>query len=339
MQNLWGRDIAVLLNQNARKVTRKIVTNVQQFVPEAQLYISRSLDEGQELIRDIVQRDYTHLVCGGGDGTIVETINQLRNAFIEAGRSLSEMPKLGFLKLGTGNAWSAWLGADSGKRSLPRMAISDRWKLRRVNLVESENRLYHFAGMGWDAAILNDYVAMKQRLTNTPLARWMAGLSGYLISTFGKTAPEQIMRRDRPKVRVIAQSSEVYAVSAGNPPVPLHIRPGETLYEGPANAIGAATTPHYGYKLKAFPFARKMDDFMNFRIVKAGVMELIFNWHKIWQGTWKSPNLIDFLVRDVTIEADRPMPLQIGGDAAGERDTLRMTISPLAVNVLDLSFA
>jgi len=42
-------------------------------------------------------------------------------------------------------------------------------------------------------------------------------------------------------------------------------------------------------------------------------------------------------VKDVSIEVDRPLPMQIGGDPCGMRDRWDLSISDLSVQVLDLT--
>ena len=102
-------------------------------------------------------------------------------------------------------------------------------------------------------------------------------------------------------------------------------------------AIGAATTPYYGYGLKAFPDAMTMPGFMQVRVVKAGVTELLSHVPSIWQGTYKSPNFIDFLVQKVHFTFSETMPLQIGGDAEGYRKEIALEVSETTVDFLDFS--
>lgn len=335
MKNNWANEIAVILNANARRVSERIVKRMKYAVPESQLYISKTLEEGQQLIQEILRKKYTHVVMGGGDGTVVEIINQLRNSLREMGRGDSDMPKLGFLKLGTGNAWSRFLGSDNGKRSLPRMAQPDNWRISRFNLLETENRCAHFAGMGWDANVLADYYGLRETLKNNPLDRFMAGIVGYLTAMALKTIPRQ-MAGPAPLVRVINQSDEVYQMTHFRPPKRVKIGIGETLYEGPANVFGAATTPYYGFNMVAFPFARMKEGFMNFRLISAGLFEVVTNWHKIFTGRWSSPGLQDWLVKDVRIEIDRKLPVHVGGDLMGLRDAWDLSVSDLSVQVYDL---
>jgi diacylglycerol kinase family enzyme len=337
MDKFWDREIAVILNANARKVSNRIVDSVKKFVPEAQLYVSKTMEEGQEYVREIVKRNYSHLVLGGGDGTLVEIINQLRKSLRDLGHGDAAMPKLGFLKLGTGNGWAGMLGVDNGKRTLPKIANPDDWRLTRFNLLESDDRLFHFAGMGWDASILNDFFLFRQKFGRGPLKRFFGGLQGYLASMIFKTIPEQLMERDRTRIRVINQDPEVFECKLDQPPRPLNIGVGETLYEGPANVFGGSTTPYYGFNLTAFPFARAKEGFMNFRVVSAGVIDLMMHCRKIFAGTYQPSTFKDFLAKRVTIEVDKPRPFQIGGDPCGLRDRLDLAVSDLSVQVLDLT--
>ena len=336
MNKLWDKDIVVILNANARKVTNKIVGRVKNFVPEAQLYVSKTVEEGQEYVRDIVRRGYSHVVLGGGDGTVVEVLNQLRNSLREVGKTDLHMPKLGFLKLGTGNAWSGMLGSDNGKKTLARMATRAKWQLQRFNLLEADQRLCHFSGMGWDATILRDYHYMKGKFGIGPLKRVFAGFGGYIATLALKTIPEQLLRK-QPNIRVISRSGEVYACEGVDRARPLAIKAGETLYEGPASVFGGSVTPYYGFGLTAFPFARVKEGFMNFRVVTASVLECVLNSYRIFHGTYRAPSFIDFLAKDVTIVAEEPLPLQIGGDLRGLRDRWDLSVADFSVQVLDLS--
>ena len=81
----------------------------------------------------------------------------------------------------------------------------------------------------------------------------------------------------------------------------------------------------------------KMPGYMQVRVVKAGVAELLSHVPTIWQGTYKSPNFVDFLVEKVHFAFSETMPLQIGGDAEGYRKELALEVSETTVDFLDFS--
>ena len=342
-------EFAVLLNENAKKVTGRVKKSFAEIVPRMQLYSAKTLEEAQNHIRDIIDRGYGKIVCGGGDGTVVQILNQVRAYIDEKNASLQglsgqmkekfrevQWPKIGILKLGTGNAWASVVGSRKPKSMLADMKNA-ALKLSRFNLIESENRVFHFAGLGYDARVLNDYNTLRLRYGKGLFKSYWNGLAGYLSAIFFKSLPFELRRKRPPLVRVISNCDEVYSAAHSSGIQRLSLKAGETMYEGPVNVLGAATTPNYGFNLIAFPFARVKPDFMNFRLISSNALELIGHMRSMWQGTYESCGIKDFLARDVTLEFSEPMPFQIGGDGQGFREKLRMRVSDLAVEVIDLT--
>jgi diacylglycerol kinase family enzyme len=329
------QDFAVLLNDNARRVSSRVRDNVLALVPRSSLFYTHTTAEAEDALVEIVRRRVSTLFCGGGDGTLVHVVSQLKRILESLNRGAVQgylAPKLGLLKLGTGNGWANYMGARAGVEPI-RSFASTAWRsLSRFNLIEGENRTFHFSGLGWDAAILNDYILFKERFGVGPAKRFMLGLGGYLTSMFLKTVPEQLARRNRPRVRIVAEGP-VYEVSATTPPR-LVEPPSGLVYEGPCNITGVSTVPEYGFGLSAFPFARARDGFMNLRVIKAGVLELLAHMHDIWVGKWEGRNLADYLVKKVSIAFDRPMPFQVGGDALGLRENVSFSVSDFEVDVV-----
>jgi diacylglycerol kinase family enzyme len=340
------QNAAVLLNGNARKVTKAVRKQAELIVPKAQLYVSDSMEEARRAVQEIVDNEYSMVVCGGGDGTIVNAINQVKtyldekNKLVKDSVSQFKAPTFAMLKLGTGNAWSEYMGARKGIAPLEWIRSGKEYVTRRFSLVEDEKTAFHFAGLGWDAAVLNDYCAAKEKWGTTPLAhRWMVGVQGYLTSMFLKTIPAELRRKSQPMVRVINEGDEIYRKVGGKITEKLPFGPGDTIYEGPVNVLGAGSMPYYGYKIKAFPYALDKSGFMNIRLIRAGVFEALMNMHKVWRGSWVSPNLFDFLATKVRVEFDQEMPYHVGGDAAGYRDKVEFGVSDFQVDVVDFATA
>ncbi len=346
MTDKTNENAAVILNANARKVTRKIKKQTEQFIPKAQLYMSHSFDDAKQAVSDIVEKGYQTVFCGGGDGTLVNTITQFKNYIDQKNKEIQDavaqykFPNLGVLKLGTGNAISGMIGNPKGLSPLNWYKLGKKPRLMKLNLIEAEKKHFHFAGLGWDAAIINDYYAMKERFAKIFVAnRLMQGFQGYIATIALKTAPRELFRTRRPIARVINEGDRVFSMRLNKPAQLTPYRHGDTIYEGPVSILGAATSPYYGYNLVAFPFASLMDGFMNFRIVKAGVLECISRSPWIYRGKYQGKNFLDFLATKVRVEFDRPMPMQIGGDASGYRDSVTFAMSDLSVNILDYSRA
>ncbi len=337
---------AVILNANARKVTRKIKRQTEQFIPKAQLYVSHSYDEARTAISDIVEKGYQTVFCGGGDGTLVNTITQFKeyidqkNKEVQSAVAQYKFPTLGVLKLGTGNGISGMIGNPKGLSPLRSFNSGEKSSLMKLNLIESEKKQFHFAGLGWDAAIINDYHAMRERFSKVLVAgRLMEGFRGYIASMAVKTVPRELFRRRPPNVRVINEGDQVYNMRLNKPAELMQYKRGDTIYEGPVSVLGAGTSPFYGYNLVAFPFARLKEGYMNFRIINAGVVECVMRSPWIFRGRYQSKNFLDFLATKVRMEFDQPMPLHIGGDASGYRESITFSMSDLSVNILDYSRA
>src|ERR1043165_108510 len=93
--------IAVVVNGNARSVTKEVISTLDQILLGGDIFVSRRLEEGPELARTIVNRGYGTVLTGGGDGTFVAVVSDVVREAQKQGKAL---PRFGFLKLGTGNA-------------------------------------------------------------------------------------------------------------------------------------------------------------------------------------------------------------------------------------------
>ena len=110
---------------------------------------------------------------------------------------------------------------------------------------------------------------------------------------------------------------------------------GDTVYEGPATILAFSTIPYWGLGARAFPYADEREDRFSLRVVNFGSLEVMTHIRGIWDGSYRSDRLHDFLVDDVLIECDTPTPLEIGGDLIGFRERTSAKLSTLPVRVVD----
>jgi diacylglycerol kinase family enzyme len=342
------KEFAIILNRNARRVTRGVLRSARRAAPRIALYTTRTKEEGCQIIRELIDRGYRRIICGGGDGTLVHVLSAAKKHLEEKNARLHGMgrhggedlaglslPELGVLKLGTGNSLAPVVGSKRGLKPVRQLAQGKEFQTQRIHLIESEDRCFTFCGLGLDAQILNDYVWLKERCRPPVLAWMFQSLAGYLAAILFRSLPKALWTPRRTVVKVRTLGSAVYRIGPDGNPRAVRCAPGDVLYQGFCHAIGAATTPYYGYGLKAFPDAMRMPGFMQVRVVKAGVAELLSNLPSIWQGTYKSPNVIDFLAEKVHLTFSQAMPLQIGGDAEGYRRELALEVSETAADFLD----
>jgi hypothetical protein len=68
---------------------------------------------------------------------------------------------------------------------------------------------------------------------------------------------------------------------------------------------------------------------------RIGVSTLLMNIPSIWSGSFAHEGLLDFHAERVALRFERPMPLQIGGDAEGWRDELTFSMAANPVEIVD----
>lgn len=336
-----GSGLAVLFNGRAKRVEAAVVQALSSALPKALVLVSHDLDEARRHARTLVAARPEVILSGGGDGAAVRLVNLLRE------EGASPLPSLGVLKLGTGNAWARVSGAGGYHdlvSALPQMPL--RLPTQRYELVEVEGTLCHFAGVGWDARILNDYQRNLQKragqLAGSRLAtRLNKGLLGYLYSLVRITIPEEWkLLRERGQVRatLVSDDPEVMTADKAGAIVPRQ-GGGRVLYEGPLSVGAAGSTTEWGFGFRAFPLARKVPGRINLRVYDRPVLEAALNMVPLWAGHFPQPGMHDFFARSATLAFSRPMPFQIGGDAVGMREEITFRHATETVPLVDWAAA
>jgi diacylglycerol kinase family enzyme len=318
-------DVAVMLNANAGRVSKRMARAVEAACPGAIVFWTRSLDEAQDALEAALESEVSVLFAGGGDGTIIDIANRL----IRYRRT----PMLGILKLGTGNALASWVGARAVTADLSAWHRGDPARRMSMRLMRSGGESFPFAGLGWDAALLNDYRTVKKRLEGTPLENYSQHLAFYFAAALGRTIPAQL-RGSVAQARVEVRRGDAWRVNVHGERVGDILGPGDVLYEGPAHLAAFGTTPFYGYALRMFPHCEVSPRHFQLRLSAMEVPAVLNELHNLWTGTAVHPKLFDFLATSVRIVFDRPVAYQVGGDARGTRTTIDVDLPEIALPVL-----
>jgi diacylglycerol kinase family enzyme len=316
------RGFAVLLNANARQVDASVRAALQEIVRPEDLFLSRSADEAVSIADAVIARGYETVFTGGGDGTFVSWVNHILDS---AERRATVPPRFGVLALGTGNAVAEVVGAKPSGHvgALTAYASGAANRFRRLDLLTCEGRRTPFAGVGIDAAVINDYCWVKSRLKETALERLAVGVPGYALAAALRSAPRYLVERRPSYCEIVNVGGAAYRLDSRGRQVGPSIQHGELLYAGPCMMAAASTVPFYGFGLKAFPFAGVRAGTMQLRVAsQLSVASVLLNLPRIWSGEFEHPGLIDFHAERVAIQFERPMPLQCGGDAEGWRDSV-----------------
>ena len=324
-----GTGLGILVNANAKRGGRRVAVQIARALPGASVRLTRTIAEIESWLPSL--KSPRCVLAAGGDGTAVALVNALDRVLPRH----EPFPTVGVIPLGTGNAWAHATGAHKLDAAL-RMLMNSQGTMptRRFGLVDCEGKLTHFAGIGWDAQVLDDYKAQVEasKGPGRPLAKsaW-----GYLTAMLFRTAPKTIFY-GRPHVIIENLGDEVYTITADRKLLKLNgVGHGSVLYDGLASVAGAATCPEFGYGFRAYPFAERFLGYINVRIYDRPTVAAIKDIPKLWRGQHPLRGMHDWFATAVRMTVSRPMPLQIGGDAVGLRQTIEYRASPRQVEMLD----
>ncbi|HEU4408550.1 MAG TPA: diacylglycerol kinase family protein [Polyangiaceae bacterium] len=325
--------IAVVVNGNAKSVTSDVIATLDQILAGGDLFVSRHLDEVDDIARTLVDRGYGTVLTGGGDGTFTVVVSAVVR---EADRRRAARPRFGLLRLGTGNSLAWVVGASPASRAGKGLA-ADIQRLREdagsrpMRFIEVEGFVAPFCGFGVDAIVLRDYGRTKEALSRGPLRRYAPGALSYVVSSVTQSIPSYVFR-PVPHCRVVNLGADAYRVGERGAKLGAPVRAGEVLYEGRARLVACGSIPYYGFGFRMFPYADDRPDRMHLRVAVITSAEFVANFPAIWRGEYENlETVFDYLVEAVRVEMDPPTPFQIGGDPRGDRGevTLRLQQEPL----------
>jgi diacylglycerol kinase family enzyme len=325
-----GKGLAIFVNANAKRGGRRVAAQIARRLPGANIRLTRSTEEVDAWLGS--HTSPRCILAAGGDGTVIALVNALRRVYGDR-----PFPPVGVLPLGTGNAWAHSTSAPKLDRALKLIAeAKDPLVVRSFGLVECEGTLTHFAGAGWDAQILEDFRAQLKQSRGP--SRWFSkSVYGYVAATVLRSAPKSILF-GRPNVIIENLGDEVYTVTADRKLLKVHgLRHGSVLYDGPMSVAGCSTSPDLGYGFRAYPFAERFPGRMNVRVYDEGTLAAILAIPRIWRGEHPLKGMHDWFATAVRLTFSRKVPLQIGGDAIGLRQTVECKIADRRINVLDWS--
>jgi diacylglycerol kinase family enzyme len=347
--------VAVLLNANAKSVTESLRRELETFVPPEDVFYSRTLDDAQGIARTVIDRGYRTVLTGGGDGTFVGYVNCIideaargvrrsgaaGSAALRLSPAPARLPRFGVLKLGTGNALADYSGSSARRvgvvEDILRARSGEVWRARELRLLEHEGKRAPFAGLGLDAAVLNDYVRVKSDLGG--LFRFAgAGGLGYFCAIAGRTLPSMLLHPGLPNVEVVNLGGPAHQIGLDGVAIGRPIDRGEVLYRGPCRIAAAGTVPCYGYGFRIFPHALRSPGQFQLRLTALSIPSILASVPAIWRG--QTPRgLLDFHCDKVAIRFDREMPLQVGGDAEGYRREVVLGMCEQPLELLDFARA
>ena len=328
---------AVFLNARAKGWTGKLHHEVQRFVSPQDLFLSDDFRQADRTVDRLLGAGYGAIFTGGGDGTICYLMSAIEKR-IRAGQiSREDAPPVGVLRMGTGNAIASFLGAGEVSEDLRALRAGAPLVVHEVDMLQGphilpdENGLYPFAGVGWDAEVLNGYEWLKDAVDGSALENYATGLGGY-VASLARTVPKAM--RQEP-VHVIIKNTGKRAMQmdvAGN--ILKKFKTGEVIFDGHISVCAAATIPFWGFKIRIFPRAAQFAGLAHLRCYDGSVPWILKHLPSFWKGDFRPEDIHDFLIESVSLTVrGRDMPYQVAGDGVGYAEAIDWGVAPSPVRL------
>ncbi|MBX3156843.1 MAG: hypothetical protein KF773_12790 [Deltaproteobacteria bacterium] len=315
-----------IVNRTARGARGRAAHELEAALPGG-VRFTDSLEHARGVVRAEIQRGRDLIIFGGGDGTVVMGLALIAEACRGTG---APEPAIAVLRMGSGNAMADAAGASADPAADLRRLARGEGTWRPTPMIEVLGVRAPFVGTGVDAQLIEDERAVGRVVDRVvdriPGAhRIVGGAARYALSIALRSVPR------------FATSARAHATvtNRGAPAIEMD-RGGATgrsvprehaLWSGACTLVAAATIPFFGFGLKMFSFAGDSRDRFQLRCGDAGLLEILRRTPAAFRGTYFSPNVRDFLCDRATIELDREVPIEAGGELLGRHRRIDITVT------------
>jgi diacylglycerol kinase (ATP) len=271
-------------------------------------HLTARTDEATEVASKALKAGVTRIVAVGGDGTLSEVVN---GYFDGCGQAINRDAAIGLLPSGTGSDFRRSLGV-SGSGDSIRTLIKSKTTLLDVARAEFQDpngaRASRFfinvASFGFGG----DVSAMVNRWRNT-LPRWIGGSARFALAAIAALA-----RYENVAVSLRVDGREINIMS---------------------NLIVAANGRFAGGGMLLAPHAELNDGLLDVIVTdNVSRLDVIKELPRIQRGAHlKNPKVKEMRARDVSIDADAQMGIDLDGEVVGFTPA-RLTVLPSAIRFL-----
>jgi diacylglycerol kinase family enzyme len=329
---------AVLLNARAKGWTGTLHHEIQRYVSPQDLYLSDDFRQADRTVDKLLAAGYGAIFTGGGDGTICYLMSAIEQRIRAGSIAREDAPPVGVLRMGTGNAIASFLGAGRVADDLHALRAGAPLVVHEVDMLQGPHilpddiGLYPFAGIGWDAEVLNGYEWLKDRVHDTAVENYATGMGGYVASLITHTIPKT-MRQEPVHVTVTNTGERALRLDlAGN--VLKEFENGEVIFDGDISVCAAATIPYWGFKMRIFPRAAQFAGLAHMRCFDGTVPWIVTHLPSFWKGAFRPEDIDDFLIESVRLSVrGRDMPYQVAGDGVGYERDIDWQVAPFPVRL------
>ncbi|CAE7506101.1 unnamed protein product [Symbiodinium microadriaticum] len=229
-------------------------------------------------------------------------------------------PTMCVLRLGTGNALAYVTGAQKNffgdldhlvqelsdeKKPVPEIPTSTITVIPEgLPDDQPESINCFFAGLGYDARMLQDYMWLRDKTKDsTVLRKLVHNPFGYVVALLMRTLPATMRGEHVFHVKVTNLADKAYYMDSRRGDWALKHEKDAVIYEGDVGIVSVGTVPFYGGGFRLFPFAGMRLGYAHLRLSHIHPAVATFNIRHLWQGTYRDHEHVhDFLVKDVMLE-------------------------------------
>ena len=255
---------------------------------------TKTINQAKKIFKDFKQKNYDRLVVAGGDGSVSFAINEL----IKNDFNFKDDFAIGYIPAGTANLLQAELSMNRKVDDIVNVLVSNNYK--SSNLVKINERYFFLmAGIGWDAKIVHSINSKIKKI----LGKIIFGIKGFQYFLF--------MNNKKLKVTFDGQFYQADWILSSN-----------TKYYAGHHKIN-----------KTNIFEDKLVTYIFKDLTRINLLYSIFLI--ILNGDLsKNKNVITTYSKNITIEGNDLIPVQIDGDNFGSYKKIHLNQSNKKMNFL-----
>ncbi len=255
---------------------------------------TKTINQAKKIFKDFNQKNYDRLIVAGGDGSVSFAINEL----IKNNFNFKDDFAIGYIPAGTANLLQAELSMNKKVDDIVNVLVSNNYK--PSNLVEiNENYFFLMAGIGWDAKIVHSINSKIKKI----LGKIIFGIKGFQYFLF--------MNNKKLNVTFDGQFYQADWILSSN-----------TKYYAGHHKIN-----------KTNIFEDKLVTYIFKDLTRISLLYSIFLI--ILNGDLsKNKNVITTYSKNITIDGNDLIPVQIDGDNFGSYKKIHLNLSNKKVNFL-----
>ena len=255
---------------------------------------TNTISQAKKIFKDFNKKNYDRLIVAGGDGSVSFAINELINNDF----NFKDDFAIGYIPAGTANLLQAELSMNKKVDDIVNVLVSNNYK--SSNLVKiNENYFFLMAGIGWDAKIVHSINSKIKKI----LGKIIFGIKGFQYFLF--------MNNKKLNVTFDGQFYQADWILSSN-----------TKYYAGHHKIN-----------KTNIFEDKLVTYIFKDLTRISLLYSIFLI--ILNGDLsKNKNVITTYSRNITINGNDLIPVQIDGDNFGSYKKIHLNLSNKKVNFL-----